>query len=275
MGWNNEKIEHEDGGFSFDTDGTDASKVGSPLYVDCIGKYHFEIADAVLKPEVVDHDAKQVVPHINVQCVVLQDVPHQSATGAFYYHKVHLAGKGGMQIEEWAKNATIAFLLGVGLLREIDGKIIDPATNSTRIDIKTVPDRLKYMQFIGDIKKPKNSDPQKFADKFELPFGRGAFRINDPAVRNVPKNVEALKLLKDIKLEDCLPLPTGANGEGDGGKKPGRPKKGEVATPAAPAQTAAPASTTAPPQQAAAASPAPSPAPAAAATPATDAYDEL
>lgn len=238
--------------FSLDAGDVDPTKVGSRLRVDMIGKYHFEIADAKLRPETSSDQGFAVAPHINCSCVVLHTAPGQASAGSYYYHNVDLAAKGGGTPEDWQKRATINFLAGVGLLVKAGDQWIDPETQSTKINVKTLATRLKGMQFIGNIQK-NDYDPEK--PRYELHFGQGAFRVDDPAVANVPKCLDALRL---IGKESAMPgaaaaggpvapadaASPGASPAMDAPKK-GRKKKeeGQSVTPATTATTTQPAAT--------------------------------
>ncbi len=258
--WANQVPEDE---FSFDSGDVDAGDVGSRIYVDKKGMYHFEIGDAKLDDRTQDDNGKFMTPHILVPSTVIHTVPGQSAAGAMYYERLAYKGEGGGPAEDWQRKATLAFLLGVGLLKAVDGKIVDPKTGTTSIDIKSMPDRLKNLQWIGDIKhnaEVRNPDQSvKYREAFKLNFGRGAWRVDAPEVKQVQKNVEALKLIPGIDLAKCLP------DAAPQGNQPAAKGNGKAAKPA-------PASTPAP-QQAAASAPAPSPAPAPAAAATVGAAD--
>lgn len=177
---------------SLDFDEVDPNELGNRPQVDQVGKYHFEISEASNHFETVKENGGQNTPNINVVCTVLKTVKGQSPEGSIYYHRLYVAGKGGGRVAEGTLKAVAAFLVGVGLLKKQDGKVIDPATKSTRIDVKTIAERLKGIQFIGDIKRTKS---EGYDDKFELPWGRGVYQLDDPAVENIPKNEEAMKLI--------------------------------------------------------------------------------
>lgn len=178
----------------FSTDDVDESAVGSAIVVDQVGKYHLEIADAKNRFETMSDNGNPRRPDILCTCRVLNTVKGQSPEGSVYYHQIQLGGKGGGAPEKWQKESTVNFLHGIGLLKKVDGKFIDPETGTTAINVKTLAKRLQGIQFIGHIKRNKSND-ERYDDKFELLFGRGAFQVNDPAVANVPKNADALALI--------------------------------------------------------------------------------
>lgn len=210
----------------FDNDGVDTEKLGSTLKVNKKGIYHFNIVDAKPRMDRVGDNGKERFPDILVTCEVLESVPGQSGKGSLYYHELRVAGKGGSAPEDWIRVALCNFLTGLGILVVKDDKVIDPETGTTKVNIQTLAARIKAVgQFIGDIKQNKSDDPN-FDDKYELSFGRGAFRVDDPAVESVPKNVAALKLIGKA--------PAAAPAKAGGGKKNG-------------AKAEAPAAVTSPP----------------------------
>lgn len=231
--------------FSFDSDGVDPSKVGSTITVDLPGKYHLEIGKVREDFDTQDDKGGLKSATLNIPCHVVHSVPGQSPEGTIHYQRLILSGKGGGAPEPWMVQVSVAFLAGIGLLKEIDGKFIDPETKSTRINVKTLKARLERWQFIGWLKlvkgtKKNKSDPdenaERYPDSIEFPFGRGAFPIDDEQVRNVPKNLDCLKL---IGKENCMPPVVPA--KGTGAKAATAPAK---ASPTAkPDSTAAPAHT--------------------------------
>lgn len=226
--------------FDIDSEAVDAADVTSRLMVDVAGKYHLEISGAKDRFETTDDKGGLATPHVLVPCVVMQSVQGQSPAGAFHYHRVDVAGKGGAPMEDWQIKATLAFLLGVGLLKNKDGKVIDPATGTTQIQLSTVSKRLENQQFIGDLRLEKSSDPSKYKDRICFSFGRGAFPIDAAEVRSVPKCLDALKL---IGKEGCMPPVATASAPAAPAKE-GKGKKAEKAAtpaPAAPPTTQAPA----------------------------------
>mgnify|MGYP003440671514 CR=1 FL=1 len=237
--------------FSFETDDLDPNKVGSTIAVDIPGKYHFEISKVREEFDTHDKQGNLRAPSVTIYCTVLHSTPGQSPAGTVYSQHLTVGGKGGGAPEKWMREAAVAFLAGIGLLKEVEGKFIDPATNSPRVDIGSLKTRLINWQFVGWIKlskgrlKDKNDtseNPERHPDKYELPFGRGAFPIDDEQVRNVPKDLNALKL---IGKEHCMP-PVAAK---DAGKTPAAKSKASAPAKAdnpAPAHTpAAPATTVA------------------------------
>lgn len=238
-------VEDNPNRFDLDAEAVDANELTSRLMVDHPGKYHLEISGAKNKFDTTDGNGGLATPHILVPCVVLISVQGQSPAGAFHYHRVDVAGKGGGPMEDWQVKATLAFLQGVGLLKNKDGKVIDPETGTTQIKLSTVAARLENKQFIGDLRLEKSSDPSKYKDSIRFSFGRGAFPIDAAEVRSVPKNLEALKLLG---MEHCMPpVAAAAAPAKETGEKKGKGKKGETEAPtpagqapAAPPPAAAP-----------------------------------
>ncbi len=183
-------------GFDLDTEGVDPDKVKSTLNVDKPGKYHFEIANAKNESfDFVNTNGDAASPHILCVCVVLQSVAGQSPAGSLLFHRIYLAGKTPQDATpDWIRESATNFLTGVGRLKKQGEKFIDPATGTTKIDLKTLAERLTHKQFIGNAKLEKSDDP-KYPDKVEFKFGRGAFPIDAAEVADVPKNPAALELI--------------------------------------------------------------------------------
>lgn len=190
-----------DGGGSgfddFDMDGVDAERIGSGSPdVDKPGWYHF-IIDAKARPEsfFADDMSKHRKPDILCNCTVLVSAPGQSPEGSLYRHNVVLGGKGpGVPIEKYDLEQTLNFLVGVGVLTKVNGRIIDPETGTAKLNTRTLERRLDRRQFIGKIEFVKSRDPQ-YKDKHELNWGRGAFQLTDPIVKNVPKHADYAALV--------------------------------------------------------------------------------
>lgn len=197
---------------SFDTQDVDASKVGSLVIVDQPGKYHFQITSAVEKWETVNpNTGRDARPHIRLTCHVVHSTPGQSPAGTVYFHRLNFGGKGGGPVEDWARNASLNFLVGVGIIKEVkkDGNtyFIDPETNSTAINVPTLAGRLKNLQFIGKIEENKQDG---YDTTYELRFGQGAFQVTDPRVANVPKNLSMIPGAGVAPPQPATPAPTQA-----------------------------------------------------------------
>lgn len=215
-----------------DVGDVDSSKIGSHVNVDKAGKYHFAITDVRYQGDPVTKNGNQRRPDFLVTCEVLETVPGQSGKGAIYFHSLPVAGRGGAAPEGWVKESFSNFLCGIGVLVIKDGVVTDPTTGTTRIEMRTLAERIMAVQqFIGEIKVNKSDDPQ-YADRYELSFGRGAFLVDDPAVAGVPKNEAALKVIG--KASAAAPA-AGSNGKGGKGTGTGTGKKAET-PPAAPQQ---------------------------------------
>ncbi len=185
---------------SWDTDDVDASDIGSGApRADRVGFYHFGI-NATARPETSDKKdmSKLRCPDILLACEVLKGVKDQSPEGSVYYHNLIIAGKGGGPIESYDKTKTLNFLVGVGILKKVDGRVIDPETGSTKINTNTLEKRLNGLQFIGKLELNRGgikdeATGERYPDRIELSWGRGAFQVDDPKVKDIPKNEEALK----------------------------------------------------------------------------------
>jgi len=244
--WAGQSNANPEDAFSFDANEADASKTESRLYVDKAGKYHMEVARVTRRLETINEQGKPCAAHLIVSCVVLESVVGQSPAGSYLNHTIYLSAAGGGPPEKGSIDAAASFFRGVGILIEKDGKLVRKDTGASAMSLADMENLLENRQFIADIKLRKSNDPQ-YADKFELPFGRGAFTVDDPAVRTVPKNLPALKL---IGMEKYMPpVATAATVKESGGK--GKAKEpapaANTAAPVAPVATPAPAS--APQQQ--------------------------
>lgn len=188
-----------DGFDSWDTDDVDANDIGSGSpKVDKVGWYHFEIsATARPLPHAKDDMSKLRCPDILLACEVLRSVENQSPEGSVYYHNLIMAAKGGGPIESYDKTKTLNFLVGVGVLKKVDGRIIDPETGTGRINTATLESRLNKLQFVGKLELnrggPRADGSGNYPDRIELTWGRGAFQVDDQKVKGVPKNEEALR----------------------------------------------------------------------------------
>lgn len=185
----------------FDTEGVDASKIGSGrVHVDKPGYYHLCIEQATARPD--RHDPKDMSksrkPDILLTCVVQCGAPDQCAAGAVYFHNLVLGGKGlGAAIDEHDRNMTLNFLVGVGVLKNVDGRVIDPETGGPKLNTQTIATRLQGRHFIANLKINKGREKsdgsgEKYEDRIGLSYGTGAFQVNDPQVAHVQKNADAL-----------------------------------------------------------------------------------
>jgi hypothetical protein len=215
----------------FDTDGVDETKAESMLFVDKTGWYHFE-----LEPKAdfrgVDDEGEPRFPGVRCMCTVLETVAGQSPAGAVLKHDVHLGAKGGGAPEAWQRDQTTAFLYGVGILKKVDGRFIDPETGGTKINVGTLETRLKGLQFIGHPVAEKSDDP-KYDGRVRFNFGKGAYTLDHPAVVDVPKNLAALKAIGRADLatgqKPAGGSGTSGNGGANGGEKPARGTRGKKA----------------------------------------------
>lgn len=188
------------GGFDpFDTEGVEPDAESRP--VDKEGWYHFEFQDVKAYPETCKdgNPALPQTPHLLFICRVLHTAKGQSPEGSVYFHRFYTGSKGGGRPADGTIRNNVNFLCGIGILkkekRQINGEektvAIDTETGTTRVNVESLPQRIKGRQFIGHIKCTKSDDPQ-YPDKYELQFGRGAYQVDDPAVADIPKNVEML-----------------------------------------------------------------------------------
>jgi len=187
--------------FDFDSDGVDTTKVSNETRFDLDkpGKYHFAIQASEKLAVVNESNGEQTSPHISLTLNVIHTVEGQSPEGSVLFANLWLAGKGGAPREEWQTTQTMNLLMGLGLVVEKDGKLVDPETGTTKLNWRTWVKRLDGMQCIGDVKMSKPDanrlDPRTqkpYPARPELPFGRGLYQVDDPKVKAVPKNVAAL-----------------------------------------------------------------------------------
>lgn len=188
----------DDGEFGFDTGGVDADDIDGSgrVHISHEGFYHLEL-DAVAKFAKQDDKGELASPHVLVIGENLLDA-NGEGRGSIIMHRLYLASKGGGAPKPGTIKSTLNFLVGCGVLKKVDGKVIDPTTGTTKINTATLADRLRGMQIIGRITLEAFQEDEGKADarkRATFPFGRGAFKIDDPSVHHVPKNLEALKAI--------------------------------------------------------------------------------
>jgi hypothetical protein len=182
----------------FDAEGADSSRIGSGrITVDKAGWYHFRI-EAAAKPEThMPNDmTKTRMPTILCTCTVLKST-NGVPTDAVHFHDIIMGGKGGGPIEGWARDQSLNFLVGLGILVHQGDKIIDPETGTTKIRSSTLVERInKVGQFIGKLvltPATTGKNGKEYREQIEFSFGRGAFPVTAKEVAHVPCNDEALK----------------------------------------------------------------------------------
>ena len=181
-----------------DVGGADGAKIGSgKLKVDKKGPYHFAIhAEAKPKPYEDSDMSKQRKPSILVKHTVLR-AANGVPEGAIHYHDLVLGGKGGGPVADFDRDKTLNYLVGIGVLKNDGGKIIDPETGTTKIKTSTLVERInKVGQIIGVIHYSpanKGQDGREYPEKYEFNFGRGAYQVTAKEVQHVPCNEDALK----------------------------------------------------------------------------------
>lgn len=182
----------------FDAGGVDASKVGSGhIKVTKTGFYHFSIkAEGKPIPYEEDDMNKKRKPSILCVCTVLKAANGQPE-GALLFHDLVLGGKGGGPMIDTDRDKTLNFLVGLGILKNSGGKVIDPETGTTKIKSSTLVARINALkQFVGNVSlNPANvgADGRSYPDRYEFQFGRGAFPVTAREVAHVAKNEAALK----------------------------------------------------------------------------------
>lgn len=187
----------------FDAGGIDTSKLGNVRKIDKAGFYHLGIT-ASARParyEMLNGQldyTKPRKPDILCTCPVLESAAGLSPVGSVHYHNITLGGLGqGAPIEERDKKATVEFLYGLGILEKRGDKIIDPQTGTEQINPNTLVDRINAVtQFIGKINREApyaRRDGTMSDESYRFSFGKGAYKLDDPAVFDIPKSAEALR----------------------------------------------------------------------------------
>lgn len=182
----------------FDAGTADATKIGSGnIKVSKPGFFHFSIAaEGKPKPHEDDDISKQRKPSILCICKVLRAANGQPE-GAIHYHDLVLGGRGGGPMTDNDRDKTLNFLVGLGILKNTGGKVIDPETGSTKVRTSTLVDRInKLGQFVGNLQlnaANTGSDGKQYPERIEFSFGRGAFPVSAREVAHVPKNDQAMK----------------------------------------------------------------------------------
>lgn len=238
------------GEIDFDSDGIAADDVGAGdarFRVKTAGWYHFTLT-AKARPlpygNGVNADAgmdKKRKPDILLECCVIASEKNGDPIGSVHFHNLVLGAYGGGRPEDYDREQTLNVLVGLGICKKVDGRVIDPETGTTAINTRTLTDRLnKVGHFIGHIQfqagKEKPEDKQKFPgekypDTLGFQWGRGLYLPNDPAVANAPKSADPKYAVK-MATPPAPPAGNGANGT-NGGKlangsspaKDGEPRK--------------------------------------------------
>ena len=192
--WGTTTVSDDD--FAFDGSGKSESDLGSAM-VNREGWYHFEVADVVRDLELVSPQGKPKSPSIRFDLVVLKDVEGQSPAGSRHYHRIYLGDQNGGPPKEGSVKSAFRFGVGLEILAElqIDGQpaICDAETGSPKIKVSTW-ERAKGLQLCCRIENREEQEGSKYGPSFEIPFAR-VWHPLDEAVKDVPKNEEAIALL--------------------------------------------------------------------------------
>lgn len=197
-----------------DIDGFDTEQEGVKLggeRIDAEGVYHFEVRNAEFPRD--EHGNQKLNRnnrrYINVHLVVLNTVPGQSPAGASMWHEIEIpnpedreqATKNGGTWFAVVMSSLCSFCVGCGIFAKRKGQdgneqIIDLASGSTKLQLSTVPERLKGLQVIGRPKKRTwAANPEKGTQAgwtMEFPYGSGVSQIADPQNASVPMMEAAL-----------------------------------------------------------------------------------
>lgn len=181
----------------FDVGGVDGTNIGSGnIKITKPGFVHLGIKAEARPKTYHDNDiSKQRKPSITCTCTALL-AANGNPAGAIHFHDMVLGGMGGGPMTDNDRDKTLNFLVGLGILQNTAGKVIDPETGTTKIRTSTLVDRInKLGQFVGNLHlSPANSNNGKdYPERIEFNFGRGAFPVTAKEVAHVPKNEAALK----------------------------------------------------------------------------------
>lgn len=234
--WANPQSEQVDQQFDemaeldLDAEGVDPDSMGGGDFIDKEGKYHLEISDAPFKTAA--ESFRKSNPEFQVRAVVLQSVQGQSPMGSVLFHHVELpiasdhdklVGKAQAPLFGIKLAALCNFCIACGVLEKREGKVFDPETKSTKLNHKTLGDRLKGKQFIGKVVKrmwEKNGE-QVIDNKtgqpgfsFELDPYHPATAVDDPANYGVPMDLAALEAIGKKRATAPAGNPQAANGNG-------------------------------------------------------------
>jgi hypothetical protein len=180
---------------SFDVGEVDAKSSGLPI--DLEGAYHLQVTKSNWSEAPNRRGRRELL--VSLTC--LHSTAGQSPEGSVLYHRAELPQEGDKMANDGKQPlwplliASICrFAAGCGVfdvVKQSDGteRFIDPATNSTKLQLSTLPSRLMGRQMIG---RPKRRDYTKAdgtaAHSVELSYGRGVSAIDAPANMNVPIN---------------------------------------------------------------------------------------
>lgn len=255
QGGNDSGFEDSVPDIDLDMDGIDPDAFGGGEFVDREGKYHCEISGAPFKTAA--QSFRKTSPELQVRMVVLQSVQGQSPAGSVLFHHLEfptaddhnkLVGKTQTPLFGIKLRGLCELGVACGVFLKKDGKVIDPETGGTKINTKTLGDRLKGKQVVVNVKgrlwlegdgSPRiDQKTGKQGVSFE-PAQYGAFSaVDDPANYGVPMNGAALAAIG--KKQATAPAATGNGTAGNGGK----PKQSAPANGNGHQQQAAPATAT-------------------------------
>lgn len=185
--------------FATDEFALDASDIGEGElarggFVDKEGFYHVEFTDAEKEAD----PSKGKMPCIRVDMKVLAGT-EKSQVGKMHFHRMNLAKKGGpgelLRLSVGSRKNLFKFFVQLGLLKqeEVEGNqaVALPwrklAGMQAVIEIKNEPYEEKDRE--------RGTPTGKMLDSYRIPYGCNVWQVNDPKVKDVPKDVEALAIL--------------------------------------------------------------------------------
>ena len=197
----------DDDGFSYDANEVDADDNEKGGWLDKEGQYHFEVTDVLFETS-----KQKWTPYIEFRLTVLHSVPGQSAEGSKFSHSCYLS--------EGARGMTSLFGNRIGALKMVPTgetdekgqprhKYVDAKTNATAIT-KATWLAAKGNQFIGLVvlrkERTDKATGQKFDAKLEV-NGSKSWPVDAQEVADVPKNLQAMKLIGKVSAKPITPTP--------------------------------------------------------------------
>lgn len=187
--------EPDDDVLAWDSSEVSAADVGGSRGVDKEGYYHFEITGVAPVIHQTNRKGGAVSNHIRIDMVVLKSVEGQSPQGSRHFHRIYLESKDGPEKTEKLKHMGYRFLLGCGVLREVEplgGKphLVDAETGETKVNLATWR-KCEGKQVVAKIEKETSMYQGKEQIDYRIPFGN-VYRPDDPKVADVPKDEDSL-----------------------------------------------------------------------------------
>lgn len=186
-GFGNADVDDDD--YSFSGAGKSAKDVQGSDLVDRPGFYHMELTGVVPDFSGVNRRGQERTKHVRFDFTVVHSVNGQSPQGSRYFHKHWVGTKN----PEWEQDAALKLAMGLGVAKEVknpDGtaEIVDSETGSTAMTLATFK-RAVGNQAIVKLVLEKDNDGK---ERITCPY-TSVYRPDDPRVRDVPKDIDALE----------------------------------------------------------------------------------